>query len=247
MHVSMIELKGALKRCFEAAGYFVGNYEDAANMIVWLEKHGLQGLDALARTLPYIEIDNTKELSKLIYQDSASAIIESHNRSSLNSIAAAVDLAYAKSLVTSIATVTVNNAHNRMFVLKAITDCGRRGVSAMAYWKNSARNVCEHTASIGAGHRYPSYQEAYTGLPSDDCERQNLVIICSAHVDLSSTLQQSDVDREIKKISAAQIEANKEQSIDFGIDIDADLWIKINSIGEAVLVASTEQSRQGAG
>ena len=90
-------------------------------------------------------------------------------------------------------------------------------------------------------------QEAYTGLPADDCERQNLVIICSAHVDLSSTLQQSDTDREIKKISAAQIEANKEQSIDFGIDIDADLWIKINSIGEAVLVASTEQSRQGAG
>ena len=69
----------------------------------------------------------------------------------------------------------------------------------MAYWKNSARNVCEHTASIGAGHRYPSYQEAYTGLPADDCERQNLVIICSAHVDLSSTLQQSDADREIKK------------------------------------------------
>ncbi|MCO4759605.1 MAG: DUF3726 domain-containing protein, partial [Oceanospirillaceae bacterium] len=28
MNISMNELKAALRRCFEATGYFVGNYED---------------------------------------------------------------------------------------------------------------------------------------------------------------------------------------------------------------------------
>jgi LDH2 family malate/lactate/ureidoglycolate dehydrogenase len=247
MQVSMIELKAALKRCFEAAGYFVGNYEDAANMIVWLEKHGLQGLGELERTLPYIKGDSEKELSTLIYQDSTAAIIDCHNRSSLNNIPAAVDLAYTKALVSGIATVTVHNCHNRMFVLKAITDCGRRGISAVAYWKNGATRSREHTVSIGAGHRYPSYQEALTDLCAHSSDRQSLVIICSAQVDLKTSLQQSTKHREIKKISAAQIELNKERSIDCGITISEELWQQINQIGDGVLVESSDQSRQGAG
>jgi serine/threonine protein kinase len=80
MHVSMNELKAALRRCFEAANYFVGNYEDAANMILWLEKHGLNGLQELQRTLPYIKQDRMKDMSTVIYEDSTSAIIDSHGR-----------------------------------------------------------------------------------------------------------------------------------------------------------------------
>jgi LDH2 family malate/lactate/ureidoglycolate dehydrogenase len=247
MQVSMVELKAALKRCFEAAGYFVGNYEDAANMIVWLENHGLQGLAELERTLPYIKDDSEKELSTLIYQDNTTAIIDCHNCSSLNNIPAAVDLAYAKSLVSGIATVTVHNCHNRMFVLKAITDCGRRGISAVAYWKNGTTRSREHTVSIGAGHRYPSYQEALTDLCVDSTNSQSLVIICSAQVDLKTSLQQSAQYREIKKISSGRIENHKEYCIDHGITISAQLWQKINQIGDQVLVESSDQSRQGAG
>ena len=63
MHISMTELKAALRRCFEATGYYVGNYEDAANMILWLEKHGLDGLKELQSALPYIGDDSSKPLS----------------------------------------------------------------------------------------------------------------------------------------------------------------------------------------
>lgn len=247
MQVSMIELKAALRRCFEATGYFVGNYEDAANMILWLEKHGLQGLAEFERTLPYIGKDNAKALSTIIYKDSTAVIIDSHNRSSLNCIAAAVDLAHAKSLHSGIATVTVHNCHNRMFVLKALTDCGRRGISAVAYWKNGSSTIREHTAAIGAGHRYPSYHEALTPLDGEIVDRQTLVIVCSSSVDLSSSLRQSKGYRELKQISAEQVAINKERSIDFGITISESLWQKINQIGDGVLVESSEQSRQGAG
>jgi len=248
MHVSMTELKAALRRCFEACGYFVGNYEDAANMILWLEKHGLDGLGELQRALPYIQQDREKPLSHVIYEDSSSAIIDSNGRSSLNCIAASVDLAHAKALQNGIATVTVHNCHNRMFILKALTDCGRRGISVVAYWQNNARQITEHTAAIKAGERYPSYSEATTSLSSDgDHGDQSLTIICSSRVDLTSSLQSSRGNRHARHISPEQVKLNKEYSVDCGIDIDAALWSKINQVGEAILVENSERSRQGAG
>ncbi|OMH39268.1 DUF3726 domain-containing protein [Motiliproteus sp. MSK22-1] len=247
MHISMNELKAALRRCFEAAGYFVGNYEDAANMILWLEKHGLNGLGELKRALPYINVDRDKPLSTVIYEDSTSATIDSNGRSALNCIAASVDLAHAKALESGIATITVHNCHNRMFILKALTDCGRRGISVAAYWQNGTQTVTEHTAAIRSGDRYPSYSEAITSLSNNPDDKQTLTIICSSRVDLTSSLQQSKGNRQSSYISSSQLAENKEQVIDNGIEIDEILWAEINRIGEGILVENSERSREGAG
>jgi len=247
MHISMNELKAALRRCFEATGYFVGNYEDAANMILWLEKHGLNGLGELDRALDFIDVDRDKPLSTVVYEDSTSAIIDSNGRSALNCIAASVDLAHAKALEVGIATVTVHNCHNRMFILKALTDCGRRGISIAAYWQNGSDTVTEHTAAIKAGARYPSYSEATTSLTPSEDDKQALTIVCSSRVDLTTSLQRSEGNRNARYISAEQVAQNKEYSVDHGIEIDEALWARINSIGEGVLVENSEQSRQGAG
>ena len=247
MHVSMTELKAALRRCFEASDYFVGNYEDAANMILWLEKHGLNGLGGLARAITHIKDDNEKPLSIMVYEDSTSAIVDCNGRSALNTIAASVDLAHAKALECGIATVTVHNCHNRMFILKALTDCGRRGVSAAAYWQNSGKLVSEHTAAIKAGKRYPSYSEANTSLMTEVGEQQALTIICSSRVDLTTSLQQSKGNTNVLYISALQVKKNKEYTADHGIEIDDLLWVEINRIGAGILVKNTAISRQGAG
>ncbi len=243
MHISMNELKAALRRCFEASGYFVGNYEDAANMILWLEKHGLNGLGELERALPYIRNDSDKPLSSVVYEDSTSAIIDSHDRSALNCIAAAVDLAHAKALEVGIATVTVHNCHNRMFILKALTDCGRRGISVAAYWQNGEQNITEHTAAIRAGERYPTYSEAKTCLNASADDKQALTIICSSRVDLSTRLKH----RKTRLLTETQVEENKEQSVESGIEIDPALWDEINRIGTEILVENSERSRADAG
>ncbi|MGI9278360.1 MAG: DUF3726 domain-containing protein [Endozoicomonas sp.] len=248
MVISMNELKAALRRCFEASGYYVGNYEDAANMILWLEKHGLSGLGELEQALAYIKSDHDKPLSHIVYEDSHAAIINSQGRSSLNCIASSVDLAHAKALESGIATVTVHNCHNRMFVLKALTDCGRRGISAAAYWQNGSEDITEHTAAIKAGARYPSYSEATIDASSrkpDD--KQTLTIICSSRVDITTSLQQSHLHQGTSYVSADEVAENKEYIVDHGIKISDRLWTEINLIGAGVLVESSDQSRQGAG
>ena len=243
MNISMNELKAALRRCFEASDYFVGNYEDAANMVLWLEKHGLNGLSEFKLALPYIGEDKNKPLSNVIYEDSTSATIDAHHRSALNCIAAAVDLAHAKALESGIATVTVHNCHNRIFILKALTDRGRSGISAAAYWQNGTDSVTEHTAAIRSGQRYPSYSEGVTNLTSNENDKQALTIICSSRVDLTSSLQNS----KSHFISPKQVESNKEHTVEHGIEIDADVWEEINKIGLGVLVENTERSRKDAG
>ncbi|MDX1319662.1 MAG: DUF3726 domain-containing protein [Oceanospirillum sp.] len=247
MNISMNELKAALRRCFEASGYYVGNYEDAANMILWLEKHGLNGLKELEHALPFITADQDKPLSEVVYEDSTSAIIDSKNRSALNCIAASVDLAHAKALESGIATVTVHNCHNRMFILKALTDCGRRGISVAAYWRNGTQSVTEHTVAIKAGERYPSYSKAETSLPSTPEDKQAMTIICSSRVDLTTSLQNSKGNHRVLHISEEEIQRNKEFTIDNGIDIDDQLWQKINEIGANILVENSDRSRLGAG
>ena len=243
MHISMNELTAALRRCFEASGYFVGNYEDAANMIVWLEKHGLKGLEELEHALAYIAADQNKPQSKIIYEDSTSAIIDAHGRSSLNCVAAAVDLAQAKALASGIATITVHNCHNRMFILKALTDCGRRGISAAAYWQNGSEIITEHTAAIRSGQRYPNYSQAITNLACSGEDKQALTIICSSRVDLTSSLQST----EQQSISAQQIAEHKALTVELGIEIDKKLWAEINQLGTGILVENTERSRLDAG
>ncbi len=265
MHVSMVELKAALRRCFEATGYFVGNYEDAAEMILWLEKHGLNGLAEFNSSLPYINQDQNKQPSTIVYEDSTAIVIDSHHRSSLNSIAAALDVAYCKSVENGIATVTIRNCHNRMFVLKALTDCGRRGVSVVAYWKNGSEKVTEHTAAIKSGHKYPSYQQAVIDVDNltDQSvdqqkkeqqqidQQQSLTIICSTRVDLSSSLkarpETSHNKAKVEVTSSTQIAANKLHSVEYGIEIKEELWESINQIGAGVLVENSEESRKGAG
>ncbi|MBR7887480.1 DUF3726 domain-containing protein [Marinomonas sp. A79] len=247
MHISMNELKSALQRCFQASEYFVGNYEDASNMVLWLEKHGLDGLQELLNALPYIKIDSDKPLSTVIYEDKTSAVINSHGRSALNCIAAAVDLAHAKALETGIATITVHNCHNRKFILKALTDCGRRGISVVAYWKNQGSSVTEHTAAIKANARYPSYSQALTNLHTDGDDLQSLTIVCSSRVDLTSSLQNSYGNRKAYHISARQVEENKTQSVNQGIDITEALWEDINRIGAGILVENSLLSSLGAG
>ncbi|GAA6169383.1 DUF3726 domain-containing protein [Sessilibacter corallicola] len=247
MKISMNELSAALRRCFEATGYFVGNYEDAANMILWLEKHGLKGLEELTRALPYINQDRDKPLNNVVYEDSASAIIDCHDRSALNCIASSVDLAHAKALENGIATVTVHNCHNRKFILKALTDCGRRGISAAAYWQNGSSLITEHTAAIKAGDRYPSYSEAATNIQLNEVDTRALTIICSSRVDLTSSLQKSKGNTATFNVSPEQVAANKEKSVENGINIDDDLWAEINRVGTGILVSASEQSRQGAG
>lgn len=252
MYVSLNELSAALRRCFEANDYSVGQYEDAAASIVWLEQHGCRGLDELYRSLPFLDADQVKPESQISYEDATSLVLECTGRSALNCVAAAVDLVQVKAQHAGIATLTLHNCHNRMVVLKALTDCGRRGMSVVAYWQNGSTVITEHTAAIRAGERYPHYSQVelagealQEALASDN--RQSLTLLCTRQLDLTSSLRNRQQGKGLLEMTPQQLEANAAATLDQGVNIDDQLWDSIYSIGNGVLVENSESSRQGAG
>jgi hypothetical protein len=130
-----------------------------------------------------------------------------------------------------------------MFVLKALTDRGRSGISAAAYWQNGTSKVTEHAAAIKSGHRYPSYSEAIIKSIDNNDDKQALTIICSSRVDLGLSLQNQDSTM----MTPAQVERNKDDCVENGITISDDIWHEINRIGAGILVENTQNSRADAG
>ena len=52
MNVSKTELTALLKQVFEALGFSSGEHQNAAEMVVWAQMCGLEGLPELRRGLP---------------------------------------------------------------------------------------------------------------------------------------------------------------------------------------------------
>ncbi len=247
MRISLNELNATLKRSFEGMNYFVGTYEDAAQMVSWLEMHGEQGFGELERALAYVN-DEDKAPVELLFEDASSAIVDCHNRSALNSLALVLDLAHAKALKAGIATLKVQHCHNRKFILKLLADCGRRGISMMAYWQNGTQPATEHVASISAGEQYPHYSEAVLKADCSPLEKQTMTLICSDRVNITAQLMSNPNDRvSCRSVEPATFAATGLATLESGIEISEALWQTFNQLGEKVLVENTEASRQGAG
>lgn len=248
MHISMTELKASLRRCFEALDYFIGNYEDAADMIIWMQVHGLNGLSEFEKSLPFLQADSSLPEISISYEDNISANIDCHGRSAFNCISAAMDLANSKALTKGLASVTLHNCNNRMFVLKALADAGKLGLSASAYWQNETcgNKHIEYAASIKAGSSYPDLSSAICRA-TEPFDAQTITIICSSRVNLACQLREKNNTLEINRYSAEDFNCRKLKSIEDGLDVNEQLWQKINAIGASVLVENSERSRCGAG
>ena len=243
MRVSATELKAALRRFFEASGYHVGNFEDAANMVLWLEMLGLSGMNELQLSLAYLEQDSDRSLSKVIYEDLICATIESHGRSGLNCLAASIDFAEAKAKNSGTFTLHISNCHNRIFILKALIDSAKRGFNIAAKWKNGTGEVAEYFVTLNAGEAYPCFEKRSIETMTTESDH-SLTLMISSEFSFARALSDS---LENVRITPDQFLERKQQSIDLGLDIDQDVWNRINEIGARVLVESNDSSRAGAG
>lgn len=250
MNVSKNELTALLKQTFEALGFFSGEYERAAETIVWTEMNGMGGLGALNLALPYFAQDKHQP-TKLISDNPGHATLDAENGSSLSCADLAMDLAFVKASTQGFATVTVLNCHNRKLLLKSVIDCGRRDMACMAYWRNASNPIIEHVCSAGSGV-IPHYRASTVPAQGniEYAHRQSLFICCSSSVQrlddhFHSRFRQAQ--EEITTAETAAMERHYRNSLSQGLDIDEQLWQRLQQLAKKVLVESSAQSRMGAG
>jgi LDH2 family malate/lactate/ureidoglycolate dehydrogenase len=252
--VSSNELTGLLKQAFEGMGFTVGDYEDAAEMVVAAQMYGLDALGELALALPQLAERENQGLA-LREEDASSAVIDARGSSSFHCASTALDLAYTKALEQTVATVTILNCRNPILVFKKLLSCCLRGVACSAHWRSAADFSEAHLLRVlpdGEAGTAPqcSYQRGAVPEDSLPTPPQSLRLSCSvsqqALIDCDTAAGAMPTALEYR-LGPQAMAAGFEQALSNGIMIKEMLWAQLGQQAARVLVASSEQSRMGAG
>ncbi|MGI9292574.1 MAG: DUF3726 domain-containing protein [Pseudomonadales bacterium] len=248
MKISKNELTAALKKAFEGIGFGVGDYEDAAGMVTWLETHGLQGLAQLHAALPHL-IEKPYLQIELSQEDDRLAVLDAQGGSTLICGGQAVDMAYTKARNMDFGIVQLINCHNRKMIIERLVNTARRGMACMAYWRSSGGPTAFTLVSIDAHAEYPNCVE-YTTQDCDAENKQSMVFLCGANL---SVLQEYVADflpvssDSVASATPEAMESSYKQALERGIEMDLALWESLEKLINNVLVEATETSRAGAG
>jgi LDH2 family malate/lactate/ureidoglycolate dehydrogenase len=250
MKVSHNELTGLCRRAFEGLGFPAGEHEDAADMVVWLEQHGLHGVDALRRGLDRLG-ERPRTRIERPYEDTSLAVIEGGGNSVLLMGSLSVDLVYAKARRKGLAVVKIRDCHDRRLMLGYLARCARRGMSLLAFWRNAEDpRVVEQVVSIRAYEDYPTML-LYEIDDRDDTLTRNrsVTLIASPHFAMLQSLHPDPEEATLLRVLAPEdLEAESRKVWDAGMDVDEDVWARLKTLAARTLVEATEESRaRGAG
>ncbi|MGI9289388.1 MAG: Ldh family oxidoreductase [Pseudomonadales bacterium] len=248
MKFSKNELTAALKKAFEGIGFGVGDYEDAAAMVTWLETHGLQGLVQLHNALPHL-MERPHPQIGVIQDDENLSILDARGGSTLICGSQAVDLAYAKAHNVGFGAVQLINCHNRKMIIERLVNTARRGMACVAYWHAHDSSAEYSVVSIEAHAEHPTYLE-YAAAGSEVETEQSMIILCGSRL---AVLQEYVADvlpassGNLVSVTPEGMKSSRQCALEHGIDMDVTLSNLLGTLIKNVLVEATETSRAGAG
>lgn len=250
MIVSHNELTGLCRRAFEGLGFHAGDHEDAADMVVWLEQHGLGGVDALRKGMDYLARNDRSTMSRP-FEDTSLAVINAADNSVLVCGSLSADLVYAKARRKGLAVVKLQNVHNRILMLGYLARCARRGMNLMAFWRNSEHPVVvEQVVSIRAYEEYPTLLLYEVEDPDDTLTRnRSITLIASPHFAMLQSLHPNPDEATLLQVLGPEdFQRQSRRVFASGMEVDDAVWNRLKELSALTLVESTETSRQrGAG
>ncbi len=242
MKVSKNELMASLKKAFEGLGFQPGDYQNAADMVVWLQTHGFDGFDRLQSALASLNITGPTHAA-LVQEDEHSTVLDGKDSSILLCGSEAIDLLVAQVMQGSGALLQLNNCYNRTFILQRLIKASQRNVAFIAYWRQD-----DHCVKVSVAAR-ASLPEYHNFAMTEPLEPQSLTVL--AGMDLAAIEQQFAAQFKLgpllKTYTEAQMTACYLDSVEQGIEIDEALWQMLEALITRILVESTESSRAGAG
>jgi len=244
MRVSRNEMNAALKRAYEAAGYDIGDYEDAGELITWAE---MCGFDAFSK-LEFPPLGCKGEATpRLVYESDSNAVIDAGGADVCQYGSLASHLALAKASKAGITTVQLENCQNPGLILRNLSQIAIQGAYVTAYWCDQAGY---HGASFEKGAEYPDY---WCVRSNDNNKLQfspTVTLLCTTQPGLLADAiarQTGSANGSRQEKSAEQIAGRYSAALENGIPVDENRWQALNAAAWPILVSTTEQSRQGAG
>lgn len=242
MKVSRNEMIAALKRAYEGAGYDIGDYEDAAELITWCEMSGFDVFSGL--TLPPVCPKGTV-VPRLVFEGEQNAVIDAGGSDICQYGPLASHLSYAKARQADFTVLQLINCTHPILILRCLSLIAQHGVYLTVYWQDAEGN---HGASFESGAMFPNYW--CVSSQTQPSVASTVTIICSnqpGHLADAVSRQNEQPSASRYETSAVQLGANYEAALESGIEVDIDKWNALNAAAWPILVASTDESRLGAG
>ncbi|TGN41203.1 DUF3726 domain-containing protein [Marinobacter confluentis] len=248
MKVSFNELQGMGRKAFIGIGFAEGDAIDAAEMVAWMEAHGLGGVAALKKGLDYLLTEDPSETPTLVYQDADFSVLDAHNHSILGNASLAVELGYARARARGLSITKIRRCHNRVLVIGYLSRLARRGMNVTAFWRNSHEPLIEQVVGFKAGHPVPEIcVYSLEDVPDDTEKNDGITLIMANHVDLLPSLR-SDYDlTNLMRQTEEDLERQRDQALVEGLEVDDQLWKTLKTLADRLLVEASEASRSGAG
>ena len=247
--ISINELSALLKRVLESLYADNKDYEDTAQLALWLEIHNLNGISTLLSAMEYIT-NHDAVAPTLITDDVDRCVIDNMNGSLFNIACVTTDMTIAKSSFAGYCHTNIINCQHLNVIIPCVARCGARGYSSSAWWfETSAKQL--HVASISANQTNPKYRIMEIGSESD-IYHHHVDLICSQEkIDLSHSHEHlghlMDSACQKKQISPIIFKQRFEKNQNNGLTIDEANYLRLYKIADQILVEATEKSRHNAG
>lgn len=244
--LSRNELLALLRRVFEALYGKSCDYEAMAEQIVWLECHGLGGLDLLRTCLTRLDQEERPVDGILIvpFAEGGSSINVDAGGASLLCIGDLLaDLLISRCAEQDRCKIEIADLLEGQAIVPQLSRMARAGCLAAGRITN-----------LDDGTRWYAHVSGSSHLPvlsgwegARDCgERVSLSMLCSTNEDsLRQAMTALDPNWPEPTISPGELANSYSDSLDKGITV-GDL-AAFNAIADRVLVEATEESRRGAG
>ena len=238
MKIAYTELNDILNKVFEGFGFPLGDYEDFAKVISWLEFHNWPILERVLQAAP----SPHALLPILNPEDSHSASINVQKNVPFMASSLAIDLAYVKSLQLegTTADVWLLNPILPDLLIPNLLSIGKRNYDAQLIWHQGRKRI--YWVLLEKGATYPNIT-VYSGDP--------LPINLAVHIEVGTAVYPYSPPLEVTDshlITPAELEDRFKNNIVHGLEIEADLWQQLRLLSKNVLVEATQESRnKGAG
>ncbi|MEM7032670.1 MAG: hypothetical protein AAF629_24160, partial [Chloroflexota bacterium] len=224
----------------------LGDYEDCAQTITWLEMHGLPVLGEVRQYAPNWVFPKS-QAATILYEDDTLAVIDAQANGGLLYGSLAVDLAYLKAMQAGFAHIKLKQAKYRQLIIPSLVAVAQRGVHLAVFWQESGQH---HQLTVDAHADYPCYWiydiDSTVHQPPN---AQTLSILCSPNMALKQPLDVAQSGYALTScLNPDDFATNYAYHNERGLDIDVDIWQQLITLSKAVLVESTALSRlRGAG
>ncbi|MES1937251.1 DUF3726 domain-containing protein [Salinisphaera hydrothermalis] len=231
--ISHNELISTVEKAFEAMGLRPGERTEAAEAIGWLERHGLDGLSELIKALEHMPAEAQGQLEER-YRDGGLRVFSAGGQSILCGGGAAIDAALSMACRHGLATVRIDNCHNRALIAGFLPRAAYRKTGVLACWSNRHQSRL-HLVWHSGVDRFPTLRVQCR--PRASSADQSLTLIASRALDLQPNLPpDSSTHRLLQAADPDTMEAAEKKALKNGLTVSEQTWAKLKQIARGVLV-----------